>query len=304
MKGMSMQYQEFLKCVKKRTSKTAGEGGMVTINHIIKNNGFELDGLVIMEKDRHISPTIYLNNFYEQYEAGRNLEEIIAEIEQIYTEHKDSIHVNPDDFSDFNTVKKTIVYKVINYEKNIKLLEKVPYKRILDLAVVFYCLLEQRSEGNATALIYNSHVESWNVTEDDIYQAALNNTPQLLESIIKPMSTIIQEIMNEEEFIADSEEPGETSKEMFILTNRSKINGAACILYEDVLFDFAEKIRHDLYILPSSIHEVILLPKLEAFNKCELQKMVREVNSEGVSLDEILSDNVYEYNRKDGMLSL
>lgn len=297
-----MEYNDFLQCVQERTMETAGEGGSVTINHIIKNNGCELDGLVIMEAGSNISPTIYLNSFYDQYRDGRMLDEIVGEIKKIYIENKDRISVDPTYFRDFNKIKNRIVYKVINYEKNKKLLEKVPHKKVLDLAVVFYCLLDQQTDGNATALVYHSHVQAWKVTEDDVYQAAVDNTPRLLASSIKPMSAIIREMMSQE--VIEEECNDFASNEMFVLTNKTKINGASCMLYENVLNDFATKMDCDLYILPSSIHEVILLPMVDAFDKKELEKMVHEVNSEGVSNEEILSDNVYIYHRKDGMISM
>lgn len=300
-----MNYSDFLQCIQESTKETAGEGGTVTVNHIIKNNGCELDGLVIMEKDSRISPTIYLNNFYHDFQEGRNMEDIVCEITQIYVENKDKLRVNPENFMNFDAVKNSIVYKIINYEKNQKLLEKVPHKKVLDLAVVFYCLLDQHEDGNATALIYQSHLKTWAVSEDEVYNAAIDNTPVLLQSCIKPMSSIIQEMMTEQvkevECIPETED---TSNEMFVLTNQSKLNGASCILYDDVLKNFAKKIDNDLYILPSSIHEVILLPKLETFDKEQLVNMVREVNTEGVSYDEILSDHVYTYSREDGMISL
>jgi hypothetical protein len=300
-----MNYTDFLQCIQESTKETAGEGGTVTVNHIIKNNGCELDGLVIMEKDSRVSPTIYLNNFYHDFQEGRGMEDIVCEITQIYVNNKDKLNVNPEYFMNFDAVKHTIVYKIINYEKNEKLLEKVPHKKILDLAVVFYCLLEQQAEGNATALIYHSHLNTWSVTEDEVYNAAIENTPLLLQSCIKPMSSIIQEMIPDDLNTEDPlSENADASHEMFVLTNQSKLNGAACILYDDVLKNFASKIDNDLYILPSSIHEVILLPKLDAFDKAELINMVREVNAEGVSYDEILSDQVYTYSRQDGMISL
>ena len=96
----------------------------------------------------------------------------------------------------------------------------------------------------------------------------------------------------------------ETDSDMYVLTNESKLNGAACILYENVLYDFAQKLGADLYILPSSVHEVILLPKLSMFEKDELVNMVKEVNTEGVAADEVLSDHVYEYNRTERLITM
>lgn len=87
--------------------------------------------------------------------------------------------------------------------------------------------------------------------------------------------------------------------EMYVMTNKTRINGASCIFYDGVLEHFADSIDSDVYILPSSVHEVILLPKSKGFDKEILKKMVREVNIEGVSADEVLSNNIYEYVKKD-----
>ena len=146
-----MEYGDFLQCVQEYAKKETGRGGVVSINHVIKNNGCELDGLVIMEEGKHISPTIYLNGFYKQYQNGRTVEDIVREILHIYNENKDNIQICPDWFQDFDRVKQTIAYKVINYSKNEKLLKKIPHKRVLDLAVVYYCLLSQSEGETATA---------------------------------------------------------------------------------------------------------------------------------------------------------
>lgn len=294
-----MKYGDFLQCVQERTKEKAGEGGVVSINHVIKNNGCELDGLVIMEKGRHISPTIYLNGYYQQYQSGKKMDDIVCEIIQVYAENKDKLQIDAEYFEDFGKVRKCIVYKVINYSRNKKLLETVPHKRLLDLAVVYYCLLGQSEGESATALVYNTHLEKWKITEQQLYYAAVENTPNLLQSQIRPMSAIIKAMLGEEEPESRSD-----SEEMYVLTNQSRMNGAACILYEDVLYQFASKIGHDLYILPSSVHEVILLPKLETYDREELEKIVREVNTEGVAKEEVLSEHVYTYSRSDGMISL
>ena len=303
-----MKYCEFLDCIQNQTKSTAGKGGKVTVNHMIKNNGRELDGLVIMEENSHISPTIYLNDYYEQYINGRRLDSIVNEIITIYKENKNKISINTGLFNDFNSIKDMIVYRLVNYQQNKKLLESVPHKKFLDLAVIFYCLLEQQCDGNATALIYNSHMEMWGISECDIFKAAVKNTPRLLKSDIRPMSELIRRMMplgiQDEDMLEYCEDSSCLDDQMYVLTNESKIHGAACILYEDVLRDFSNKLGRDLYILPSSIHEVILLPKTETFNIDCLNSMIHEVNCDGVSDDEILSDHVYKYNRVSGMIEM
>lgn len=294
-----MKYGEFLECVQECTKEKTGEGGIVKINHVIKNNGYELDGLVIMEKDKHISPTIYLNTYYEQYQSGKAIDDIVCEILDIYTESKDKIQINPDYFNNFYQLKDTIVYKVINYSQNEKMLQNIPHKKILDLAVVYYCLLNSSKEETATALIYNNHLKLWGVTETDIHEAAVINTPTLLQSQIYPMFSLLGNILHDSDIKNTN-----ANDNMYVLTNRTRLNGAACILYENVLKEFAETIGNDLYILPSSVHEVILLPKTAPYNEEELTEMVKEINKTDVLKEEVLSNHVYTYCRKSGLISI
>ena len=298
-----MEYKDFVEYIKENAAYIAGEGGKITINHVIKNNGCEMDGLVIMEKGKDIAPTIYLDSFYELYTNGENIKNIIRQIEVIYEQNKNNVTFDVNILKHFDTIKDKIVYKVVNYRSNEKLLEQVPHKRILDLAVVFYCLLDNEYGRSATALIYNNNLKNWNVTIDDVYKAALKNTPDLLHSKISSMATLFEKcgvnVDGEEVDLKDY-----VPSDMYVLTNESKLNGAACILYENVLYDFAQKLGADLYILPSSVHEVILLPKLSMFEKDELVNMVKEVNTEGVAADEVLSDHVYEYNRTERLITM
>lgn len=298
-----MEYKEFVEYIKMNAGYIAGEGGNITINHVIKNNGCEMDGLVIMEKGKDIAPTIYLDSFYGLYTNGENIKNIIRQIEVIYEQNKNNVTFDVNILKHFDTIKDKIVYKVVNYRSNEKLLEQVPHKRILDLAVVFYCLLDNEYGRSATALIYNNNLKNWNVTIDDVYKAALKNTPDLLHSKISSMAALFEKcgvnVDGEEVDLKDY-----VPSDMYVLTNESKLNGAACILYENVLYDFAQKLGADLYILPSSVHEVILLPKLSMFEKDELVNMVKEVNTEGVAADEVLSDHVYEYNRTERLITM
>lgn len=300
-----MEYREFLENVRKEVESRYDSSVSVTLNHVMKNNGTELDGITIMEKDKNIAPTIYINSFYDRYREGVSLKAVVSEIIRIYNQNKNSININADYFENYENVRKTIVYKLVNYQKNKKLLEDVPYKRVLDLAVVFYCLIEQRKGVSATALIHNEHLRIWNVTEDEIYNDALKNTPVLLAGSIVPMSKILSEIAGTAPADNDEKVCEYTGEDiLYVLTNSSRVNGAACILYDNLLKKFANDVHSDLYILPSSVHEVIIVPKKNAFDKSELADMVREVNEQGVSQDEILSDNVYEYNRKNGLITM
>lgn len=298
-----MSYSDFIGKIKKMAEALAGEEGRVQVTHVIKNNGCEYDGLIILKKGSSVAPTIYLNGYYEQYCNGKNFDNIFEGIKELYLYNKDRISIDTESFMNYDKIKDKIVFKLINYNSNRKLLSLIPHKKILDLAMVFYCMIEKNDEGNTTALIYNSNMSHWNVQEEDIYMAAINNTSRLLPANISEMSELF-ELYNEQSLNIGLDKEDIENCQLYVLTNDCRINGAACMLYENILKNFADSIESNLYILPSSIHEVLILPKFAMFNKQELVNMVRDVNTESVAADEVLSYTVYEYDRETGELSM
>lgn len=305
---MNQNYETFEAKVVEYVRTHIDEGVSAEITEVTKNNGVVLKGLALKEDDSSISPTVYLERYYDAYEGGRSIESIGEEIIEVY--HKGNLgeFFDVTDFLDFEKAKKRIVYKLVNYEKNKVLLKQIPHKPFLDMAVVYYYLLENEQLDNATILIYNNHLESWNTTAKEIDEIAAHNTPLLLKEDLHSITEVLYQIMkkrNEEEAakLLELENEEEGDPVMYVLSNRNKIFGAAAILYSGVLKAFSDKLKKDLFILPSSVHEVILIPKDETMEWEKLQEMVQEVNSTQVEDVEVLSDSVYCYQRnKDSLL--
>lgn len=281
-----------------------------------------------MKKEKNISPTIYLNHFYDAYEGGTTFGETIKNIIDIYEQNKIEENVDMEFFTDYSQVKQKIAYKLINYDKNRELLEDIPYVKYLDLAIVFYCIVMDERIGNASILIHNKHCAMWDVTPEEIYTIAMQNTPRLLPSELRNMEDVIRQIISEDlqrEFqsFTVKDAKGDQTKEseewmgnvadqmiesirinkqavpMYVLSNHTRVHGAACMLYQDVISEFAEDLQKDLYILPSSIHEIILIPVEYSDNTLKLNEMVQEVNMSQVDEEEVLADHAYYYSRID-----
>lgn len=323
-----MEFQKFTEKIKKAVQEYYGEEVTVVMNQVVKNNGVTLDGLTIMLKEKNVAPTIYLNSFYEQYKDGKTCSEIVGNIIKVYECSKIEENIDMDFFLKYEQVKPKIVYKLINYGKNKDLLKDVPHFKYLDLAIVFYCLIANDTFGNATILIRNSHCDIWKITAEKLYENAKQNTPRLLKYELKNMKEVMKELFSDnlkkeirhtnrqnkneeadfemgEEWIADvvaqmvkSSKGDSEDIPMYVLSNQSRIHGAACILYQDIMKNFADCLGKDIYILPSSVHEVILVPAGKGESVKQFSDMVREVNETQVEEEEILSDCVYFYSRK------
>lgn len=211
-------------------------------------------------------------------------------------------------FLNYEAVKSNIVYKLINTERNKELLEDIPYIEFLDLSVVFQCLLSQNESRLETLLIHNVHTKLWDVTVVDLYKAAKENTGRLLPYEIKNMADVIDEILKAEgteQFKHEDcmAEP-ESNKLMYVLSNQKRIDGAVSMIYPGLLRDFADKIGSSFYIIPSSVHEVLLLPSENPEDRENLKDMVKEINDTQMEAEEILSYSLYWFDNIKGKICI
>lgn len=300
-----MTYEEFKNAVITEVKRKVGEEVNVVIHKVPKNNGIVLDGITLMRKGSYMAPTFYLQDFYCGYKKGIDLENVVEQLIGYSLEHPVQDFLPDNFFIEYESVKERICFKLIHYEKNMELLKEVPYKRFLDLAMVYYCIAKEDFLSQATILIRNTDLERWEISEENLFDAAVRNTPKILPWRFASVQTIVDEFLSEggEEAISMIESACDITRasmehvEMYILTNKNRYFGAACMLYPDLLSQIADRFDMDLYILPSSIHECIIMPKTPKYTKEELCSMVQDINEREVDDLDILSDCVYTYNR-------
>lgn len=301
-----MNYQEFLDACVDSVKKIVGKEAEVVIHRVTKNNGIVLDGLVIMEHSRHFAPTIYLNDYYAKYLAGCGIDDIAARIYRLYLSSCNNLTLPDDFFLDFEKLKDQIAFRLISYERNKELLRKIPHRRWKDLAIIYFVVCDNIDRERAVVTIYDNHLKLWDVTEKILYELAMKNTPRLYKAVLRPMNQVVSEMIlkesNEDSIEELLEHVNKMNEEfpMYVLSNEMKTQGAACMLYDGLLAKFTNHIEADVYIIPSSIHEVILIPIDGEVTREGLADMVRSVNQTELSVEEILSDEVYVFTRKNG----
>lgn len=286
-----MNYRKFTATIVKLLRERMGADYEVKITEVTKNNGVVLTGVIMMRKSDRISPTIYLEEPYRQYLAGVELQEIVDRIVELYQEQMKDFNLDIDSFKEFEYVRDRIFHKLINFEKNSKLLEDVPYFKWCDLAVVFYYAVEEEFMGRASILIHNNHLVMWEQTADVLYRIAQHNMRQRMPELLMPMQDLVEEMTGVKLHQKDE-------IKMYVLTNRAKINGASAMLYSDKIRELAKRLQTDIMILPSSVHEVLLLPDDHEQEYAFYRQMVEEVNTTQVEPEEILSYSLYRYSRE------
>lgn len=307
-----MTLVDFAKQIQLKVSESLGCMYQVRLQEVQKNNNVCLQGLIILETTQNISPTIYLDDFYEAYLCGYTMEHIVEKILDIYKDDMPKKSVDMGFFRDFSQVRNRICYRLVAADKNKELLDRIPHKRYMDLAICFYYAYEGDVLGSGTILIYNTHVDMWNTSTEELLVLAGENTPQIFPCRCESMNSVLEEFTEgncdrTNETVSGKEERERFMREMpmQILSNQKGVYGAAVILYPGLLRETARKLQDDFYIIPSSIHEVILLPDTAVKSVSELKSMIKEVNATQVEKQEILSFSLYFYSReKDSVILL
>lgn len=304
-----MDFKEFSEKVIKNVTTCLGEDVSAEMKVVTKNNGVKLHGLIISKENLNVSPTIYLDGFFREYKQGKSLGDIVFELVDIYEKNKVSAGINLDFFMDYQAVRGRIFIKAVHYEKNKKMLEDVPHIHFLDLAMVCYYSYMNDFLGNGSIQIETSHLDRWGISEEELFATAKSNTRDKLGMEIKGMQEILEEMLMENVGVEREEMKSmlqHTKQEipMYIMTLKGRYFGAACICYEEMLKSFGKQCGKNFYILPSSIHELILIPDTGKEEPETLRRMVREVNAGYVAPEERLSDNIYYFDLSEGRLHM
>lgn len=304
-----MNYREFTCAVEKEMNQRMTGGVRVSLYTAVKNNGKERTGVLIETPGVNISPTIYLEEYYECYRKGKQIGQIVEDVLGFYDSIKREEPWDCGRIMTYEGVKDRIVFKLINTAKNRRFLSTVPHRTFLDLSIVFYVLLEATGEGTAAMAVDNGHARRWQVKTEMLWSDALRNVRKLLPAEFFTMSDALREMFRKSTGHALPENPenllcneaGERDG-MYVLSNNLRSYGAACIVYPHVMEMIGQILRTDYYILPSSVHEVIIVPYSQSISPEEIDEMIRDINDTQVEEEEVLSNHVYLYERCTGRL--
>lgn len=318
-----MDYQEFQAKIAEEIKGYLPEkytDAVVRVEQITKNNGVTLDALQVMLQGEHMAPSIYLNEFYGQYQDGRSMENILAQIGKIRAECMMPAQKDVEVFQNFDQVKDKIIFRVIGADSNRDMLQKSPHRMENDMALVYRVLLDKGEEGTMSALVNGMLQKEWGVTEKELYDLALANTQREFPAVFRPMAEIMKEMMVKEFTGVDpasmdaetraffeemfSDDMLDAKLPMYVLTNDRTSEGAAVLFYPEMKEQIAEKVGGDYFVLPSSVHEVLIVPDDGIIDFQELKNMVNEVNQTEVSPMDVLTGEVYFYDKEAHQLTV
>lgn len=302
-----MDFTSFCEELKRRVEEQLGDCE-AELRSIVKNNGTEFRSITIRKGEDTVLPTIYLEAFYKEYKHGMPMGKVVEELVRVYENNRNPW---PDgiDFS-FGGVKNKISFRVVNYEKNRKMLETMPHLRLEEWAVCFECVIAREGGHVGAVRIDDRMAKEWDVTLETMIRLAVTNTFCLIPSKVEPIEEVLAGLLLSDYSMKEAEDADERAKEiidevldqknraglpMYVLSNSLNHFGATSILNIPFMDKVREKLKEDFFILPSSVHELILIPVSAAPSEDRLMDMVQEVNEKEVPEEDFLADGVYRY---------
>ena len=287
-----------------------------------KNNGVVLTGMILNMPGQQIAPVVYMEPFYDQVRKGEPMDQIMDRIADVCRQSL-SVRELPEtlDFTDYDSVKDHLTVQVINTKANQRMLSQVPHKQMIntkanqrmlsqvphkqmeDLSVI--CRIEFPSpagEGVGSVKVTHEMMSQWGVRPEVVYQKAVENAVKSSPAVLMSMDDLMMEMMGlpfETKNLLQLKEGEEFPKDgMYVLSNPMKLNGASVLAYPNLQEQLESVFPQGCYLLPSSLHEMIIIPKDIGMTPKEMGEMVRDVNQKEVARDEILSDRVYEFDKE------
>ncbi len=285
--------------------KDDGIEAKISVNTVNKLNE-SYEAMTVTPADSNLGVNIPIDRFYNAYDAGMSIEEAtdraVDLINQGIVEQPD---IDIDSLSDYSVMKEKLAIEVVSAETNKEMLDKIPHKMMEDMAIVYRFVLSSDDDGRSSILVTNQMIENFGITGEELHADAMENAPKLKPVEIKGMSEVLAELMGVEQAEMMGVGPvAPEDEQMYVATVPDKVHGAGVLAYENFMDQAAERAGGDFFILPSSLHEVLIVPDNGMANLSDLENMVREVNATQVSPQDKLTDSVYHYDSKEKIFEL
>ena len=287
----------------KRTFAEKGKNMEFSTETITKLNE-RYDALTVKPADSNVGVNINLNSCYKTIESGHVYGDVLEDaIDMVLNALNTKPQLDISSLTDYNAMKSKLTVEVVSAERNRELLEKIPHQVMEDLAIVYRFVLNSDKTGRSSILITNKMIETMDISPEQLHADAVSNSAQYKPLVIKGISEVIAEMMGispEEMGLPQNPE----DEKIFVASVSDNVHGAGVLAYDGFLDRASERAGGSFYLLPSSIHELLIVPDTEAMGLDDLKNMVRGVNTTEVTPEEQLSDNVYHYDAKNKIFEI
>ncbi len=298
-----MNFKEFSERMENDLKNALAEsfpGTDVQRREVEKMQSQSYTALSVSPENGKIAANVNLNRLYDQMEAGASYEEVMkSAVDQSQDFLENIPQFGVASLADYEQSKSLLFVEVVSAERNAEMLQKVPYMQIEDMAMVYRLQISNLGQGYATALVTNDMLDTFGISAEQLHQDALANSMEIKPVQVESLSKVIAELTGmPEEIIAGS------TPDIFVVSNADRMKGAGALFYPEVMDQITEQLGGDFFVLPSSVHEVLVMPDTGMESAEELKAMVTSINGDVVEPGDVLTDQVYHYDSKDCVFEL
>lgn len=276
------------------------EYATVAVKEVVKSNDEKYHAIILEDSDKSVYPYLYLEDLYKQYEDGKSITELAKYVVKVNTAPA-PYDIKNIDFS-FENIKENLILKVVEIARNLERIENLVYKETGNgFALIPYIVFNKDDSGMAMAAITSNMAKEYGYDTEEVFLAAEKNAFENDEPIMCNIAAMIAN-MNIPSNLLKTDTPTLDSN-MYILTNESQINGAVNFFIGETQQLIAQIMGENYYMLPSSIHEVMIVPESEAPSVEMMRNIVVDANNSVVDTPEILSNRIFYYDRSTGELT-
>lgn len=289
-----MDYQEFSASLIRGVQNRLESGWVLKLRTISRKDTAKIRAVSVYQEDRQISPWIYMAPFYHMFSNGSSLEEQGQELWSIIRMTTGEKRIPSDVFIEFASAAPYLGLRLMSFDENKEFLKQVPHRRYLDLAVICQLMFPCGEDAMGSAVVYRQHMRLWQVTEDILFDTALTGMQAHFPAVLTKL----------EDYLQMGGREGKPGSGLYILSNSRSFFGAASLLYPGSCRRACEKLGGSFYILPSSVHEVLLLGLFGQMTDDQLRRTVCEVNNTELLPQEVLSGQIYFYDHEKDQVSI
>ncbi len=287
--------EELREDVKRTLDERTDSDYQVELHTMTKMNE-TYEAITVKPEDSQIGVNLNATALYKAYEDGMDYDRIVSEAsDKAFSALESRPDFNIDAFTDYDRMKETLAMEVVSAERNADILDTVLHKNMEDMAIVYRFVVAQDNAETGTILVTNDMLDRYGITPEQLHADAMKNAPEVRPMEIKGMGEVLAQQMGVEDLEVLGLNIPPEQEQMYVASVKGNVHGAGVLAYEDFMDKAAERAGGSFFILPSSIHEVLIIPDNGNFDLHSLENMVKEVNATTVDPVDKLTDNVYHY---------
>lgn len=298
-----MEFKEFIDRLEQNLKVALEDGpgnAKVEVRPVEKMQGESYTAITITPNDGNLGMNLNADALYKLMEDGASYQSVVARaLSQATSFLEDSHSFDVNSITDYANAKPKLFVEVVGAERNEEMLAKVPHKQIEDMAMVYRIQVESKEDGLASVLVTNALLNTMGISADKLHEDAMANSEMMRPAKIQKMAEVIAEMTGMPVEMVEASAPP-----IYVISSEDKVKGAASIFYPDMMDTIGKEVGSDFYVLPSSIHEVLVLPDNGDMTVEELKEMVTSINGDVVDPADVLTDQVYHYDTKERLFEV